>query len=165
MSDCDRELNAHFYSAASLKYHAPDTWHDTTPSHIILTLGRPVLALPRKSERQVVHAVQLHVRIESWRWKTIRIFNGCEVWIENSITRITVQHHKTCPCDGIFNSHWTTIIDSFFLHTLPSMVVFKLEYAVFDLFYAGINAFAIKKCSVWLLSMTFRGHLTPPGVR
>ena len=52
MSGCDRELNAHFYSAASLKYHVPDTWHDTTPSHIILTLGRPVLALPRKSECQ-----------------------------------------------------------------------------------------------------------------
>ena len=47
MSGCDRELNAHIYSAASLTYHAPDTWHDTTPSHIILTLGRPVLALPR----------------------------------------------------------------------------------------------------------------------
>ena len=44
--DCDRELNAQFYIAASLKYHAPDTWHDTTPSHIILTVGRPVLALP-----------------------------------------------------------------------------------------------------------------------
>ena len=29
MSDYDRELNAHFYNAASLKYHAPDTWHDT----------------------------------------------------------------------------------------------------------------------------------------
>ena len=26
-------------------YHAPDTWHDTTPSHISLTLGRLVLAL------------------------------------------------------------------------------------------------------------------------
>ena len=52
VSGCDRELNAHFYSAASLKYHTPDTWHDTTPSHIILTLGRPVLALPRKSECQ-----------------------------------------------------------------------------------------------------------------
>ena len=52
VSGCDRELNAHFYSAASLKYHAPDTWHDTTPSHIILTLGQPVLALPRKSECQ-----------------------------------------------------------------------------------------------------------------
>ena len=48
MSGCDRELNAHFYSAASLKYHAPDTWHDTTPIHIILTLGWPVLALPCK---------------------------------------------------------------------------------------------------------------------
>ena len=58
MSGCDRELNAHFYSAASLKYHVPDTWHDTIPSHIILTLGRPVLALPPKvwvpSEEQLV---------------------------------------------------------------------------------------------------------------
>ena len=52
MSGCNRELNAHFYSAASLKYHVPDTRHDTTPSHIILTLGRTVLALPRKSECQ-----------------------------------------------------------------------------------------------------------------
>ena len=52
VSGCDRELNAHFYSAASLKYHAQDTWHDTTLSHIILTLGRSVLALPRKSECQ-----------------------------------------------------------------------------------------------------------------
>ena len=25
VSGCDRELNAHFYSAASLKFHAPDT--------------------------------------------------------------------------------------------------------------------------------------------
>ena len=44
VSGCDREL-----SAASQKYHAPGTWHNTTPSHIILALGRPVLALPRKS--------------------------------------------------------------------------------------------------------------------
>ena len=47
MSSCGRELNAHFYRAASMKYHAPDTWHDTTPSHIILTLGQHVLALPK----------------------------------------------------------------------------------------------------------------------
>ena len=46
----DRELNAHFYSAASLKCHAQDTWHDTTSCHIILTLGRPVVALTRKSK-------------------------------------------------------------------------------------------------------------------
>ena len=35
MSGCGRELNAHFYSAASLKYDVPDTWHDTAPNHII----------------------------------------------------------------------------------------------------------------------------------
>ena len=52
VSSSDRELSAHFYSAASLKYHAPDTWHDTTPSQIIPTLGRPVLAILHKSARQ-----------------------------------------------------------------------------------------------------------------
>ena len=32
-------------SAASLKYHTPDNWHDIPSSHIILTPGWPVLAL------------------------------------------------------------------------------------------------------------------------
>ena len=50
VSGCDREVSAHFYCVASLKYHAPDTCHDTTPSHIILTLPRSVLALLHKSE-------------------------------------------------------------------------------------------------------------------
>ena len=48
VSGCYRKLNAHFYGAAWQKNHAQDTWHDTIPSQIILTLGRPVLALPRK---------------------------------------------------------------------------------------------------------------------
>ena len=52
MSVCDREPSTHFYSAVSLKYHAPDTLHNTTQSHIIMVLGRPVLALPHKSECQ-----------------------------------------------------------------------------------------------------------------
>ena len=51
MSGCDRK-QCSLFGTASLKYHGPDTWHDTTSSHIILTLGRPVLALPRKSECQ-----------------------------------------------------------------------------------------------------------------
>ena len=51
VSGCYRKLNAYFYGAAWQKYHAPDTWHDTTPSHIILTLGWPVLALPRTIPR------------------------------------------------------------------------------------------------------------------
>ena len=28
----DRVIDAHFYSAASLKYHALDIWHDSTTS-------------------------------------------------------------------------------------------------------------------------------------
>ena len=50
VSGCDRELSAHFHSAASLWYQIPDNLPDTIPSHIILTAGRPVLALIRKSE-------------------------------------------------------------------------------------------------------------------
>ena len=44
--------------------------------------------------------------------QTIRIFNDCEVLTENSVTGVTVQHHKACrvmlnsyPSDGIFNLH------------------------------------------------------------
>ena len=42
VSGCDRQLNAHFKSAASLTYHTSDTWRDIPPSHNILTLDRPV---------------------------------------------------------------------------------------------------------------------------
>ena len=49
--------------------------------------------------------------------QNIRIFNGCEVLIENSVTRITVRHQGACrvmpnsyPSDGIFNLHRRTII-------------------------------------------------------
>ena len=39
VTGCDRELNAHFYNAASLWYQIQDTLTDTTPSHIILDTG------------------------------------------------------------------------------------------------------------------------------
>ena len=29
-----------------------------------------------------------------------RILHGCEVWIENSIPRVTVWHHKALPSDA-----------------------------------------------------------------
>ena len=64
--------------------------------------------------------------------RNVRILNGCEVQIENSVTRVTDWHHKifllmsnSYLSDIIFNSQWTTI---FFSHTLPSAVALKLEY-------------------------------------
>ena len=55
------------------------------------------------------------VSTTEWGWtENIRIFNGREVRIENSVT---VQHHEACqtviPSDGIFNSNRTTITDYF----------------------------------------------------
>ena len=45
------------------------------------------------------------------------------------------------PRDGIFNQHFTTIIDYFSLHTLPSTVAFRLEYVLFYQFYDKITTF------------------------
>ena len=70
----------------------------------------------------------------------IRIFNCCELLIENSVTRVTVWHHEACrvmpntfPSDGIFNLHRRTIMFFlfFFLHTLPSTIAIRLEYCCF----------------------------------
>ena len=51
-------------------------------------------------------------------YEIIRIFNGCEVRIENSVTRVSVRHHSVSlvmpnsyPLDDIFNQHLTTIKD------------------------------------------------------
>ena len=55
----------------------------------------------------------------------IRIVHGCEVRIENSATRVhvTVRQASWCrtviPNESIFNSHQTTTIYFFFIHTLP----------------------------------------------
>ena len=42
LTGCDRELNAHWKSAASLTYHTSDTWRDMPPNHVILTPDRPI---------------------------------------------------------------------------------------------------------------------------
>ena len=54
-----------------------------------------------------------------------RIHNGSSLQIENSITRITVRHHKASlvmsnsyPRDSIFNLNLTTIEDSYILQSL-----------------------------------------------
>ena len=47
------------YSAAtSLKYDAPNNWHDIPPSHIILTLVQPVLALAVNPSQALVYPVK-----------------------------------------------------------------------------------------------------------
>ena len=42
----------------------------------------------------------------------------------------------------------------FFLHTLPSTIAFRLEYVLFNHFYAKITTVFIKKSLVWLLFYT-----------
>ena len=59
VSGCDRELNAHFYSAATLKYDSPDTWSwYHTQSHYLDTGSTSPSSTPLKvwmpSEQQLV---------------------------------------------------------------------------------------------------------------
>ena len=104
--------------------------------------------------------------LQLWEDCDLRISNGCQVQIENSVKRVTIT---VIPNDGIFNSYRTTIVDFFFLHSLPSTIVFKYRNVLFYQFYAEISIFFIKKCSVQLLSTTSwcyaRGRVTPPGIR
>ena len=52
---------------------------------------------------------------KKWRG-IIRILHGCEVWIENSVSRVTVGHHEALPSDPEgrnFLSQQTPMFDSF----------------------------------------------------
>ena len=57
-------------------------------------------------------------------------------------------------------------MDSFFLHTFPSTMAFKLEYALFYQFYARIAVILILKCLVQFLSETLMSkHLAENDIR
>ena len=78
--------------------------------------------------------------------KNIRIFNGREIPIENSITRVTVRHHEASLLDDIL-----------------STVAFRLEYVLFYQLYAKITTFFDREMfgSALLLYVyveTFRGN-------
>ena len=70
------------------------------------------------------------MRILFLAYQTIKISNGCEVQIENSVRRVTVRHHRACSHYGFF-----------FLHPLPSTIAFKFKYRIFLQFYAKITIF------------------------
>ena len=67
------------------------------------------------SEEKWIHATENSIELGFVAFlgnksKNIRVFNDCEVLIENSVTRVTVRLHEACrvipksyPSDGIFN--------------------------------------------------------------
>ena len=81
--------------------------------------------------------------------------------IENSVMSVAVCQvmPTVIPSNRILNLPRATIMDFFFLHTLPSTIAFKLKYILSCQSYAKITTFFIKKCSVRLLSMTMSKHL------
>ena len=80
-------------------------------------------------------------------------FNGSEVQIENSITRLTVQLHEACRVMPNSYPEWRNFqlapndhYGFFFLHTLPLTIAFKLLYVSFYQYDAEISTFSAKKC-------------------
>ena len=93
--------------------------------------------------------------------------------IENSVKRVTVRHHGACRVMSNSYPEWRNFQFApnnyyrlFFLHALPSTVLFKFGYALFYQLFAEISTFAIKTCLVRLPSTTSwchaRGRITPP---
>ena len=73
----------------------------------------------------------------------IRIFNGCELRIENSVTTVIVRHGEVCRVMPNSYPEWRGFqfapnnhYGFFFLHTLPSTIAFRLEYVFICQFYA-----------------------------
>ena len=89
--------------------------------------------------------------------ENIRIFNGCEVRIVNSVTRVTVRITRLAewcrtviPSDGIFNSHRTTIILAqillWILKKIRSWQVYGHHY-----YYCSNSILNIKKTSIEII--------------
>ena len=77
-----------------------------------------------------------------------------------SITRLAEWCRTVIPSDELFNSHRTTIIESFSCILLLRPLYLSLDMRYFYQFEAEISTFLIKKCSVRLLSTTLWRHCT-----
>ena len=79
-----------------------------------------------------------HYKNLQWLW--------CANW--NSVTRVSVRHHKACRVMPNNYPEWWNFqfapnihYGFFFLHTLPSTTTFRLEYLFFYQIYTEITAF------------------------
>ena len=95
------------HSFKNLKFSIPQI------SHAYSIIGKTVWLKTFKADQPVevscLYACTINV-MHSVIVLPIRIFNGCEVLIENSVTRVTVRHHEACrvmpnsyPSNGVFN--------------------------------------------------------------
>ena len=93
------------------------------------------------------HLTSVEALPSSKFWKhiyfIIRIFNGYELWIDNSVTTVTVQHRVACRVMPNSYPEWRDFqfapnnhYGFFFLHTLPSTIAFWLKYVFVYQFYA-----------------------------
>ena len=90
-------------------------------------------------------------RNKTTQWWTIRLFNGCDVWIENSVMRVTVEWCWTViPSDWIFNLHLTTIMDSFSCILFLPHLHLNFLCIILSILPWNIYIF-VKKCLVRLL--------------
>ena len=69
-----------------------------------------------------------------------KIFNCCEVPIENSVTRVTVWYHEACRVTE-FSICTEEPLWILFLAYSSSTVAFRLEYVLFHQFYAKLTTF------------------------
>ena len=76
----------------------------------------------------------------------ISIFNGSDVQIENSITRVTVWHHEACRAvitsNRIFSLDQAAIMVSFFCILILRQLLLGLNMCYFINFYAQITTFS-----------------------
>ena len=88
----------------------------------------------------------VYTLVPEYRNTSIRIFNVCEMRIENSATRVTARHREGCRVMSNSYPKWWNFqfapnnhYGFFFLHTLPSTIAFRLEYVLIYQFYTEMT--------------------------
>ena len=99
---------------------------------------------------QILRSLQLVDGLQEWHSVLQDFF--LEVRIENSVTMVTVHHYEACWVMPNSYPEWRNFHFTpnnhyrfFFLHTLPSTIVFKLACELFYQFYAKISMFDQEK--------------------
>ena len=122
-----------------------------------ITFNTPMIFIAVKEDRCLIgwwYCTVTFVRVkkrDTVPRVVLRTFNGCEVRIDTSITRVTVRHHEACRVMANSYPEWqnfqfipTIISFSYILFLLSSTIVFKPKRLYLSLNMRYFNNFALK---------------------
>ena len=161
------------WSSTECQYHLQNLNHEISEKLIPLLHNESpekgnthVLFLPVTSE------TRKHFSYFCRQCMTISIFHGCIVWIDKSVTRVTVRHHKACRMIPNSDPEWQIFLTTpytheryFFLHTFwftifdfQSRTCYKVTLLPLKSFYTRLKKSMLPATTVRFSTLTSNLH-------